>query len=71
MFMQFLFFYQMFFMNIKDFVQLFYETENYSHVNLMYLNTDIRLMKNMIIFKISEINIMLIMFYTAQKCCYN
>ena len=71
MFMQFLFFHQVLFMNIKDFVQLFHKTEDYSCVNLMYFNADIRLIKSMIAFKISEMNIMLITFYTAQKCCYN
>ena len=55
----------MFFMNIKNFVQLFHETENYSHVNLMYFNVDMRLMKSMITFKILKMNIMLITFYVV------
>ena len=58
-------------MNIEDSVQLFHETEDYSCVNLMYLNISMRLMKSMIAFEISKMNIMLIMFYAAQKCCYN
>ena len=52
-------------MNIENFIQLFHEIKDYSCVNLIYLNVDMRLMKNIITFKISEMNIMLIMFYTA------
>ena len=65
MFMQFSFFHQVLFMNIKDFVQLFHKIKDYSYVNLMYLNINMRLMKNMIVFKILKMNIMLIMFYAA------
>ena len=71
MFVQFSFSHQALFINIEDFVQLFHKIKNYSCVNLMYLNTDMKLMKSMITFKILKMNIILITFYTAQKHCYN
>ena len=58
-------------MNIENFVQLFYKAEDYLYVNLIYFNVNIKLIKSMIIFKISKMNIMLITFYIMQKHCYN
>ena len=61
----------MLFINIENSVQLFHKIKDYLHVNLMYFNIKMKLIKSMIAFKILKKNIMLIMFYTAQKCCYN
>ena len=46
-------------------MQLFYKTENYSCVNSVYFNINIKLIKSIIAFKILEINIMLITFYVV------
>ena len=61
---------QTLFVNVKDHVIMYCETEGYFICNTAYIYAVNTIIRSMLIFNVSVKNILLITFYTAQRHCY-